>query len=67
MASIQFEYDPDDLATKTITQMVHKSHIKTCVVIFFGQIVFSLNTAPDEIGESEVDASPCEHWILEIR
>ena len=30
-ASIQYEYDPDDLATKITTQMVHKSSSKTYV------------------------------------
>ena len=29
--SIQFEYDPDDLATKITTQLVHKSNSKTYV------------------------------------
>jgi len=29
--SIQFEYDPDDLATKITTQLVHKSNGKTYV------------------------------------
>jgi len=29
--SIQFEYDPDDLATKNTTQLVHKSNSKTHV------------------------------------
>ena len=29
--SIQFEYDPDELATKVTTQLVHKSNSKTCV------------------------------------
>jgi len=29
--SIQYEYDPDDLATKNTTQLVHKSNSKTCV------------------------------------
>jgi len=29
--SIQFEYDPDDLATKVSTQLVHKSNSKTYV------------------------------------
>ena len=48
--SIQFEYDPDELATKITTQLVHKSNSKNlCVVIFIGQIVFNLNTTPDEI------------------
>jgi hypothetical protein len=30
-ASIQFEYDPGDLATKVTTRMVHKSNSKTYV------------------------------------
>ena len=30
-ASIQFEYDPDDLATKITTQLVHKINSKTYV------------------------------------
>jgi len=30
-ASVQIEYDPDDLATKKSTQMVHKSDSKTYV------------------------------------
>ena len=29
--SIQFEYDPDELATKITTQLVHKSNSKTYV------------------------------------
>jgi len=29
--NIQFEYDPDDLATKITTQLVHKSNSKTYV------------------------------------
>jgi len=29
--SIQFGYDPDDLATKIATQLVHKRNSKTCV------------------------------------
>ena len=29
--SIQFEYDPDDLATKITTQLVHRSNSKTYV------------------------------------
>jgi len=28
---IQFEYDPDELATKTTSQSVHKSNSKTYV------------------------------------
>ena len=30
-ASIQFQYDPEDLATKITTQMVHQSNSKTYV------------------------------------
>ena len=29
--SIQFEYDPDELATKIATRLVHKSNSKTYV------------------------------------
>ena len=29
--SIRFEYDPDELATKITTQLVHKSNSKTYV------------------------------------
>jgi len=29
--SIQFEYDPDELATKITTQLVHKSNSQTYV------------------------------------
>jgi len=31
LGSIQFEYDPDELATKTTAQLVHKSNSKTYV------------------------------------
>ena len=48
--SIHFEYDPDELATKITTQLVHKRNSKNlCVVIFVGQIVFNLSTTQDEI------------------
>ena len=30
-ASIQFEYDPDQLATKITTQLIHKSNSETFV------------------------------------
>jgi hypothetical protein len=48
--SFQFGHDPDELATKFTTQLVHKKNSETlCVVIPVGQIVFNLNSTPDEI------------------
>jgi len=54
VVSIQFEYDPGELAAKIL-----------CVVIFVCQIVFNLNTTPDEIQEKGIGTTSRCGMILE--